>query len=149
MKKKTIDGQPWAKHYPASAMMESQLVKFVLVGGFSAIVDFGSTAIFTFWLGFGDTLAKSLGFVLGTLTAYFINRRWTFQAEPSMKRFLITMATYLLTFVVQVGLYRVSIPVLEGWELNDFWVRLFSFVIAQGTATVLNFVIQKFLIFKK
>lgn len=132
----------------AQRIIQSQLVKFVLVGGFSAIVDFGSTALFTFAFGLSDGVAKALGFVLGTLTAYFINRRWTFQAEPSGRRFVITMATYGLTFAVQWGLYKVSIPWLEGFDLNAFWVRAISFVIAQGTATVLNFLIQKFLIFK-
>ena len=131
-----------------TGLLNSQLVKFVLVGGVSAVVDFGSTAIFTFWFGQSDGIAKAIGFVLGTLTAYFINRRWTFQAEASIKRFLITMATYLLTFGVQWSLYKVSIPWLEGFELNDFWVRALSFVIAQGTATIINFLIQKFLIFK-
>lgn len=133
----------------AQQILQSQLVKFVLVGGFSAIVDFGSTALFTFAFGLSDGVAKALGFVLGTLTAYFINRRWTFQAEPSGRRFAITMATYGLTFAVQWGLYKVSIPWLEGFDLNAFWVRAISFVIAQGTATVLNFLIQKFLIFKR
>lgn len=133
----------------AQRIIQSQLVKFVLVGGFSAVVDFGSTALFTFAFGLSDGVAKALGFVLGTLTAYFINRRWTFQAEPSGRRFVITMATYGLTFAVQWGLYKVSIPWLEGFDLNAFWVRAISFVIAQGTATVLNFLIQKFFIFKR
>lgn len=133
----------------AQRIIQSQLVKFVLVGAFSAVVDFGSTALFTFAFGLSDGVAKALGFVLGTLTAYFINRRWTFQAEPSGRRFAITMVTYGLTFIVQWGLYKVSIPWLEGFDLNAFWVRAISFVIAQGTATVLNFLIQKFLIFKR
>ncbi|MCG7456620.1 MULTISPECIES: GtrA family protein [unclassified Corynebacterium] len=133
----------------AQRIIQSQLVKFVLVGGFSAVVDFGSTTLFTFAFGLSDGVAKALGFVLGTLTAYFINRRWTFQAEPSGRRFAITMVTYGLTFIVQWGLYKVSIPWLEGFDLNAFWVRAISFVIAQGTATVLNFLIQKFLIFKR
>ena len=127
---------------------QEQAIRFIAVGGFSAIVDFGSTALFTFLFGWSDTISKSLGFVLGTLTAYFINRRWTFQAEASTKRFLMTMAAYVLTFVVQVGLYKVSIPWLEEYGLNEFMVRLISFVIAQGTATVLNFLTQRFLIFK-
>ena len=131
-----------------AGVLESQLVKFVLVGGFSALVDFGSTALFTFAFHMTDGWAKALGFVLGTLTAYFINRRWTFNADPSLKRFVITMLTYLVTFAVQWSLYRISIPWLEGFDLDAFWVRLISFVIAQGTATVLNFLIQKYMIFR-
>lgn len=146
----SIDETPEAAA-PTSAvghLMNSQLVRFILVGGFSAIVDFGSTSLFTWVFGFSDATAKTLGFILGTLTAYLINRRWTFKAEPSVTRFVITMVTYALTYAVQVGLYLVSIPWLADMGLDEFWVRLFSFVIAQGTATVLNFLIQKFLIFR-
>lgn len=127
----------------------TQLIRFILVGGFSAVVDFGATALFTFAFGFTDGWAKTCGFILGTLTAYLINRRWTFQAEPSFKRFAITMATYAVTFAVQWLLYnKVGIPILSDWGWDPFWVRLISFVVAQGTATVLNFLIQKFLIFR-
>ncbi|AGE37455.1 GtrA family protein [Corynebacterium urealyticum] len=128
--------------------LNQQIFRFILTGGLSAIVDFGSTAIFTFLFGFSDTVAKTIGFILGTLTAYMINRRWTFNAAPSTKRFVITMATYALTFAVQVGLYKLCIPWLEGMELSPLVVRLISFVIAQGTATVLNFLIQRFVIFR-
>lgn len=128
--------------------LQQQLVRFVLVGGFSAVVDFGTTAILTFLFGWSDPTAKSAGFVLGTLTAYFINRRWTFQAEASTLRFVVTMATYLLTYVVQVGLYNLTIPWLEQTGFSALGVRLISFVIAQGTATVLNFLIQRYAIFR-
>lgn len=130
--------------------LNQQIFRFILTGGLSAIVDFGSTAIFTFLFGFGDTVAKTIGFILGTLTAYMINRRWTFNAAPSIKRFVITMITYALTFAVQVGLYKpLLIPLLESHTtFSPLVVRLISFVIAQGTATVLNFLIQRFVIFR-
>ncbi|TYR19629.1 GtrA family protein [Corynebacterium urealyticum] len=130
--------------------LNQQIFRFILTGGLSAIVDFGSTAIFTFLFGFSDTVAKTIGFILGTLTAYMINRRWTFNAAPSTKRFVITMATYALTFAVQVGLYKpLLIPLLESQTtFSPLVVRLISFVIAQGTATVLNFLIQRFVIFR-
>lgn len=139
----------------AKAILQSELVKFILVGGFSAIVDMGSTWIFTFEVGLSDGWAKTWGFVLGTLTAYFINRRWTFRAEPSFRRFVVTMFTYAVTFAVQWLLYNVvCIPWLTGrsafgFALDDEWVRLISFVIAQGVATIINFLIQKLIIFRK
>ena len=128
--------------------LNQQIFRFILTGGLSAIVDLGSTLFLRFVVGMTDSGSKAIGFILGTLTAYMINRRWTFNAAPSTKRFVITMATYALTFVVQVGLYRLSIPWLEGLELSPLVVRLISFVIAQGTATVLNFLIQRFVIFR-
>jgi putative flippase GtrA len=128
--------------------LSTQLFRFILTGVVGAVVDFGSTYLL-FLAGLGDGASKTIGFILGTLTAYLINRRWTFQAEASVKRFLITMFSYLVTYAVQVSLYTVSIPWLEDLGLDKFWVRAFSFVIAQGTATVLNFIIQRWIIFRK
>lgn len=130
--------------------LNQQIFRFILTGGLSAIVDLGSTLFLRFVVGMTDSGSKAIGFVLGTLTAYMINRRWTFNAAPSTKRFVITMATYALTFVVQVGLYKpLLIPLLESHTtFSPLVVRLISFVIAQGTATVLNFLIQRFVIFR-
>ena len=128
--------------------LQTQLFRFIMTGVVGAVVDFGST-ILLFLAGMGDGSSKTVGFVLGTLTAYLINRRWTFRAEPSLRRFLVTMATYLVTYGVQVSLYQLSIPWLEGMDLADIWVRAISFVIAQGTATVLNFIIQRWVIFRR
>lgn len=132
----------------AGNSMNTQIFRFLVVGVFCAGVDFGTTALCTWGFGLDDAWSKTIGFILGTLTAYLINRRWTFQAEPSFKRFAVTMITYGLTYLVQLGLYMVSIPWLEAQGLNEFWVRVVSFVIAQGTATVLNFLLQKFIIFR-
>lgn len=136
------------KSLATQKIWESSLFRFILVGGFSAIVDLGCTLFFRFAFGMSDNLSKTIGFILGTLTAYLINRRWTFNAAPSKRRFVITMITYGLTYLVQIGLYKVGIPWLEGFDLNEFWVRVFSFVIAQGAATILNFLIQRFIIFR-
>lgn len=132
----------------AQRLRDSQLVRFILVGGVSAIVDLGTTVILKFVFGQSNEVAKAVGFVLGTLTAYFINRRWTFKATASTKRFVTTMVTYLITFVVQTRLFHWSIPWFEKLDVNEFWVTVFAFVLAQGVATIINFLIQKFLIFR-
>src|SRR5919107_3680558 len=86
--------------------LRTQLVRFVLTGGLSALVYFG--LLFALMgLGLGHTPAKALSFVAGTTTAYLINRRWTFRAEPSRRRFLAVGVLYALTFALQVGLFSV------------------------------------------
>lgn len=131
----------------ARVPLATQLFRFIMTGVVGAVVDFGSTYLLHL-VGLSDGLSKTVGFILGTLTAYFINRRWTFQAAPSTRRFIVTMCSYLLTYVVQLGLYMVCIPWLEDHDLSGFWVRAISFVVAQGTATVLNFIIQRWVIFR-
>ncbi|AOW95149.1 hypothetical protein BFN03_17025 [Rhodococcus sp. WMMA185] len=124
--------------------MKTQVVRFVLTGGLSAVVDFGLYFFLVQVAGLPVNVAKSIGFIAGTTTAYLINRRWTFKAEPSRARFIAVVILYAITFAVQVGLNWVMYEAFP-----DVWWRLpLAFVIAQGTATVINFVVQRAVIFK-
>nr|WP_308426540.1 GtrA family protein [Nocardia camponoti] len=124
--------------------LKTQLVRFTLTGGLSAIVDFGIYSLLLNVLGLPVALSKSVSFVAGTTTAYLINRRWTFKAAPSRARFIAVVALYAVTFAVQVGINSAlffSLP--DAW-----WKQGLAFVIAQGTATVINFIVQRVVIFK-
>ena len=124
--------------------LKTQLVRFVVTGAGSGVLDFGLTYLLQGAVGFPPWLAKAFGFILGTTTAYLINRRWTFRAEPSTARFIAVMSLYLVTFLVQVGLYAL---LMHLWS-HTFIYSLLAYGIAQGTATVINFVVQRAVIFK-
>jgi putative flippase GtrA len=127
--------------------LPAQLARFIITGGFSAIVDFGLLVILMA-LGLGHTSAKAISFVAGTTTAYLINRRWTFRASPSTRRFIAVVVLYAVTFALQVGLFSVLFTVLTGQGLSRFPVQIIAFVIAQGVATTVNFIVQRSVIFK-
>lgn len=132
----------------ASALpLRTQLVRFVLTGGLSAVVDFG-LLVALMALGLGHTPAKALSFVAGTTTAYLINRRWTFRAEPSRRRFVAVVVLYAVTFALQVGLFSLLFGVLSAHDLPLGVVQLVGFVVAQGVATTVNFVVQRAVIFR-
>ena len=127
--------------------LRDQLVRFVITGGLSAVVDFG-LLVMLMALGLGHTSAKAASFVAGTTTAYLINRRWTFRAAPSTRRFMAVVLLYALTFALQVGLFSLLFTWLAAQGLSRLSVQVIAFVIAQGVATTVNFVVQRLVIFR-
>ena len=134
--------------------LRTQLVRFVLTGGLSAIVDYGLLVVLMA-VGLDYVPAKVLSFIAGTTTAYLINRRWTFNADGSKRQFASVMLLYGITFVLQVGIFTVLFPWLLSVGLGtEFlpkmsWAQLIGFVIAQGIATAVNFVVQRAVIFRR
>jgi putative flippase GtrA len=128
--------------------LRTQLTRFVISGGLSAVVDFGLLVVLMNLAGLDHTPAKALSFVAGTTTAYLINRRWTFRADGSKRRFAAVMALYGLTFALQVGLFAVLYPWVLGLSGSQTAAQVVGFVIAQGVATTVNFIVQRGLIFR-
>ncbi|WP_084495360.1 GtrA family protein [Nocardia shimofusensis] len=124
--------------------LKTQIIRFTVTGGLSAIVDFGLYLILLELVGLPVAVAKAIGFIAGTTTAYLINRRWTFQAAPSRARFLAVVALYATTFAVQVGINQLMVHLLG----REFLAVTAAFVVAQGTATVINFLVQRVVIFR-
>ena len=133
---------------PQGASVLTHLYKFVIAGGISAVVDYGLTMIIQHALGQSYPLAKAIGFIFGTITAYVINRRWTFEAEASAKKFLQTMSLYALMFAVQWGLAVSVNHLLLNAEASAFIAGTVGYVIGPGVATAVNFVVQRWVIFK-
>ncbi|MBK1784366.1 GtrA family protein [Prauserella cavernicola] len=131
----------------ASPSLFAQLVRFGLIGGFCALVDSG-----IYWAllqaGTWVHLAKAISFIAGTTTAYFLNRRFTFKGAQSggAARVGGFMLLYTVTFFVNVGTNALSLELLPA-DLS--WRVALAWIIAQGTATSINFVMLKWVVFRE
>jgi len=125
----------------------TQLMRFVGSGVLAALVDFGILSLLMAF-GLGYVPAKAISWVAGTLTAYVINRRWTFNASKSRRRLLAVLVLYGITFAAQVSIFSVGYPFAQAHLGNDLAARVVAFVVAQGVATVINFIVQRTVIFR-
>lgn len=131
---------------PAKIGLVGQISRFVLIGGFCALVDYG---VYQGLLALGLWVhaAKAVSFIAGTTTAFFLNRRFTFAAGNTggMSQLGSFALLYTVTFFVNVGTNALVLHLLpaSGWRLTLAWV------IAQGLATIINFVMLRTVVFKE
>ncbi|HCJ68000.1 GtrA family protein [Corynebacterium casei] len=131
----------------SSNSLKTQLSRFVFVGIFTAILDYSVTMLLTYF-GLHRSAAKAIGWVFGTIAAYLVNARWTFGAKVSGKTAVTVGLLYASTFAVQNVLYWLLESPLIALGFEGLTKNTIAFVIAQGVATVTNFVIQRVFVFK-
>lgn len=121
-----------------------QFSRFVAVGIPSAAVDLGVYYLLLH-LGLYVPVSKGIGFILGTTAAYLLNRRFTFTGDTGGRaRFAGFMALYGVTFVVNVGVNSLALALLG----DIAFATTIAWVIAQGTATLINFVMLRTVVFR-
>lgn len=122
------------------AGLKKEIPRF-LIAGFSAV---GTDLLVYFLLlrFLTHSPAKAVSFLCGTLVAFAINKYWTFEKKersfPEVYKFAML---YVSTLVVNVSVNKLSLFVLPGFVVV-------AFLAATGTSTVLNFIGQKWWVFK-
>ena len=133
----------------SSSTLKQQLIPFLVIGVGCAVIDFGITHSLIEFMGVQRDLAKAVGWVFGTLAAYVLNSKFSFDAKINAKKASAVFVLYAVTFAVQMVLWRVTDSPLTSLGLVNPWKNVVSFVIAQGVATVVNFELQRHLIFRE
>ncbi len=147
-----------------------QIAKFVLVGGFNTLFDWGvlslSIHIFrNYWqieakdvllAAFGLTIAfyslfKSISFVLSAANSYTLNKFWTFQNKNIEKTgkelsqfFLITICGFGIKVGIASLVFKFVSP-LAGLN-SDQWA-IAAAIVATAISMVWNFLGYKFIVF--
>ena len=126
-------------------MIKRELGVFLTVGALTVLFDFLTYRglVWTGW--FSVDIAKALGFLTGTLFAYFANRIWTFghleHAPGSVWRFALL---YTITLSANV---LVNAGCLALFSAISIAIQA-AFLIATGVSAALNFLGMKLFVFK-
>lgn len=119
--------------------IKKELKRF-LVAGLSAVgTDLG---IYYLLLNFLESyIAKGISFLAGTIVAFVINKYWTFEKK---EKSYIEMIRFSILYSLTLGVNVLTNKLV----LDNSGIVILSFIIATGVSTVLNFIGQKFWVFK-
>ena len=122
-----------------------QAIKFVLVGVLNTLVDAVFYVVLTRWLGLGGrpALAKALSYGAGVINSYAWNRTWTFKSDTKI---LATLAPFVLTGLAGAAISSAGMHfALEILALPE----AAAFLLATAATYVWNFLVTKFVVFRK
>lgn len=119
--------------------LKKELKRFLIAGSSAVGTDF--VAYFAMLNFLYHDIAKILSFIMGTIVAFVVNKYWTFERyEKNYKQIFQFTILYSITLFVNVMVNRLILDFAEFTFL--------AFLIATGASTILNFVGQKWWVFK-
>ena len=116
------------------------LYKFVVSDGVATCIDF----VFYFLLRqfIWSAVAKTISFLVANVWSYVVNKHWVFSSE------IDTDTRTLVSYVVVQILNLITNVGVNSLMLNLTGYAFLSFVVATLCATIINYSLQKFIVFK-
>lgn len=115
-------------------------VRFLVVGGSSTLLDFIIYMLLSTKLNI--TISKFFSMMISSIYAFLINKNWTFNDKN--KTTFILAFKYVLCVCINIFVNTTSNTLLFNITRN----KIISFVIATSIAMVLNYTIQKRIVFR-
>ena len=117
-----------------------ELLKFCVGGGSAVAVDFVVYMLLKQQILI--TVAKVISFVVGAIAGFIINKLWTFESK-SFK------TSEVLKYIFLYVCSATANTLVNKGVLSLVDSSIFAFLCATGTSTIINFLGQKFFVFKK
>lgn len=119
---------------------KQEILKFLVGGGTAVLVDFLTYKLFML-IGMERTIAKTLSFICGSIVGFIINKYWTFKSSKfQINEILKYSILYIVTAFINSQVNKYTLMLFKS--------ESFAFLCATGVSTILNFLGQKFLIFR-
>jgi putative flippase GtrA len=122
-------------------MIKKEFTKYIIAGISAVATDFIAYRLLSLLLLI--SIAKTISYILGMVVAFYLNRTWTFKskekAHSDLMKFIVLYTTSLALNVLTNHAMLYFIPT----------AITFAFLVATGVSVVINYIGQKFWVFKK
>ena len=131
--------------------------KFIMVGILNTIVGMGLQFLFFNLFGWGEWISSIVGYILGSILSYFLNKYFTFKNKEKGWK---PIAKFALNIAVCYGLaYGIAIPrtkwicvanslTMFGWTVDKFAGNA-SMLVGSCLFVAFNYIGQRFFAFKE
>ncbi|MBO5487693.1 MAG: GtrA family protein [Eubacterium sp.] len=124
-----------------SEIKKKELLRFLVGGGSAVIADYLLYQLFLS-AGISVSVAKAGSFCCGATVGFIINKLWTFESHNFDSR---EIGKYVMLYAVSAC----ANAIVNKAVLFVTGIGLFAFLCATGTSTVMNFLGQKFFVFRR
>lgn len=130
-----------------------EVVRYLIMGGLTTVVSWGTYALFAKTLGWGITFSNILSWICAVAFAYLTNKVWVFQSyswKPAfvLKEAALFVSARLITGVVEMA--GVPLLVRMGMDQKILGVKgMMAKVVVSVLVVILNYVFSKLIIFRK
>jgi len=124
-----------------------EIFNYLLFGGLTTLVNIVTYFVCATLAGMDYKIATTIAWIVSVLFAYFTNKKYVFNSQPTsfahaLKEFFYFMGFRVLSYFIDIA----SMVVLIEWlGIND----LVSKIIANVIVVVVNYFASKYIIFKK
>ncbi len=120
---------------------KKELIRFLFGGGSAVVVDYIVYQLLML-TGLSQDISKAISFICGAAVGFIINKLWTFEsAKFSKGEVLRYVILYACTAVINAAVNRLVLKITA--------MEMLAFLCATGVSTVLNFLGQKYFVFRK
>lgn len=124
-----------------NSIKKRELIGFLIGGSTAVIVDY-STYFLLMYLGLPISTSKAISYVLGAAVGFIINKYGAFQSKQfSIKEIIRYVVLYAISALANT-ITNSSVLMVISW-------KPFAFLCATGVSSIINFLGQKFFVFKK
>ena len=132
------------KKFINGILHNKQLILYIIVGFMTTAVSFFIFYIFYNLLGINELLSNAISWISGVIFSFFCNRKYVFEVKSNniVQEFIKFSSGRVSTLLLDELMIFVFVTLLH---FNAFIIKLISSVFV----TILNYIISKYLVFKK